>query len=129
MADTPTADLIAQARANNAIAAFQAAEAVLALVPEVLHDALSSEDPDVRRKALVELRMIAQTAEPKQAQITLAPMNFTLVLDDDIQQEPPPKRTRTLEMVEEVPVLVGPPAPPPEAVLAPLDSLLFANDE
>lgn len=129
----PSSDLIARARENNALLADLAAAGAIPIAERLVEVAMTTEDYELARKILDTLIRKAEQAEPKQAQLTLAPMNFTLVLDDNVPQEAPPKRNRTLALVEEVvPDPIEPPAlpePVPVPVSAPPIDLLKVLDE
>lgn len=120
-------DVLSQIKQDNLHAAALAARAAPELVEQLAIDAVTTDDPDLRRKVLETLHKVGWSAEPKAAQTSFQIANFSIVLDDSAVQVKPTFAPQA-DVIEMVP-------PPVRTVPAPLAmpdeeySLLGAADD
>lgn len=95
-------ELQTKLRAANDQAAEAAAEAVVPVLLKVAHDAMTTEDPDVRRKALETLHRVALSREPKAPTDAPIAVNFQIVLDGTPQVAPTRLKLVPLPLPEDV---------------------------
>lgn len=98
---------LAQIKQYNLETAELAAAGKRELVVQLLEDAVTTVDPDLRRKIYETLGKDAISQEPKQQQVLVAPLNFQIVLDDT-PQVAPPRRAKAIARNVEDAVLVLP---------------------
>lgn len=120
-----TADRVSRSREHNARSTELAAEALVVLVPRLVDTAMITDDPEVIRRSVETLGRLASNAEPKQPQVLNAPLTFSIILDPNIPQTPPPRSSRAraldvLDAVDAVDISGAAPAAP-ALVLAPPD--------
>lgn len=102
---------LARIKLANIQVAELTAEARLQIAVQMVEDALTTDDPDLRRKIYDTLGKDSYAQEPKTPQVIVAPLNFQIVLDDT-PQVAPPRRAKAIPRPDvEDAVLVQLPTP------------------
>ena len=92
---------LARIKLANIQVAELTAEARLQIAVQMVEDALTTDDPELRRKIYDTLGKDSYAQEPKTPQVIVAPLNFQIVLDDT-PQVAPPRRARAVPRAVEV---------------------------
>ncbi len=116
------ATALGRIRAYNLETAELAAAGKRELLAQLLVDAATTVDPDLRRKIYETVGKEAVSQDPKTPLQISAPLNFSIVLDADVQQVAPSRRARAVTVTQEIEDAVD--------VSTPIGRLaLFASEE
>lgn len=97
-------DALERIKSHNLQNAEVAAAVTPMLAAQLAEDAMTTDDPELRRKIYDTLSKAGQSVEPKAAPTAQLPqLFFNIVLDPNVPQVPPPNKRAAMEHVEEVP--------------------------